>query len=80
MNARELESVLRDNNVSPEAYCLTGGHPEDRYVLSPEPSGKWAVYYSERGERNQERFFDSEDSACRYLLRIILEDSTTRNR
>ena len=77
MNKSELKLKLDKNDVDSDAYCLTGGHPSEKYILSQD-GFKWAVYYSERGKRVEERRFDSEDEACCYILKIILEDLTTR--
>ncbi len=40
---------------------------DDLYVLEIVEGG-WAVYYSERGKRPSEEFFDTEDEACWELL------------
>ncbi len=56
-------SLGRDEN---ETYCLVGG-----------PDG-WHVYYSERGNRNDERVLTSEDAACAELLRRVLNDGAVR--
>ena len=52
-------SIRSDRN---EAYCLTGSE------------GEWHVYYSERGNRNADSVFTSEDAACEELLRRLLSD------
>jgi hypothetical protein len=56
-------SVGSDRN---EAYCLTGS------------DGEWHVYYSERGNRNADQVFASEDAACEELLRRLLSDGAIR--
>jgi len=73
----ELRYLLHTKGVSPETYCLDGGLPAECYVLD-ESYGKWSVYYSERGHRNDEAVFRSEDEACRHLLELLLGDPTTR--
>lgn len=77
MNRTELETTLRARNVSPLAYCLSRGFPNEKYTLD-QAGKKWSVYYSERGQRSGERVFDSEDEACRYLLQLLTNDSTIR--
>jgi hypothetical protein len=77
MNRTELETTLLARNVSPLAYCLSGGLPNEKYTLD-QAGEKWSVYYSERGQRSGERIFDSEDEACRYLLQLLTNDSTIR--
>jgi hypothetical protein len=63
VNREELQQVLEQEGVAPEAYTFTGGHPPETYVLSVSPGG-WTVYYSERGLETGRRDFDTEDAAC----------------
>jgi hypothetical protein len=77
MNRSDLDQLLAQYNVSPLAYCLGGGLPDEQYVLDQSPRG-WSVYYSERGKRTRERFFANEDEACRYLLDVLIRDTSTR--
>jgi hypothetical protein len=64
--------------VRDDAYCLEGGVPSERYVLSVADGG-WIVYYSERGERTDIRAFETEDEACAHLFELLLRDPTTRS-
>ena len=75
MNRAEFETILRKRTVSPLAYCLGGGLPNEKYTLD-QAREKWSVHYSERGQRSGERVFDSE--GCRYLLELLTNDSMTR--
>lgn len=77
MNRDELQSLLRQQRIDPGAYSLTGGSPNEQYVLSREANGRCAVYYSERGTRSGERSFGTEDEACRYLLRLLGGDPSS---
>ena len=77
MNRIELEKALQEKAINPRAYSLGGGLPNEQYVLAEE-EGKWLVYYSERGQRSGLKVFDSEDSACRYFLKELSEDSSTQ--
>lgn len=38
----------------------------------------WSVYYSERGERRNERLFEREEKACRYSLALLGADPSTK--
>jgi hypothetical protein len=78
MTKSELQEQLEAAKVSPYAYSLDGGMWDDRYVLSQEPGGKWSVYYSERGRRNNQRFFSTEHKACEFFLAKLLNDPSTR--
>jgi hypothetical protein len=80
MNRAELKETLDREGVSPAAYCFDCGLPNDVFVLSQEPLGRWSVYYSERGSKFSEKFFDSEDAACRHLLQTLLRFPSTRQR
>ena len=78
MNRQELLLRLKEAKINPNSYSLEGGSTGEEYVLSDEGYGKWAVYYSERGERNDEKIFRSESEACEELYRWIMNDPTTR--
>jgi hypothetical protein len=77
MNRAELEIVLSERRVSPLAYCLGGGLPNEKYTMD-QAGVSWSIYYSERGQKIGERLFGSEDEACRYLLQLLADDPTTR--
>lgn len=79
MDRESLRSILDGEGVDREYYDLQGGLPFEKYCLEPRP-GEWAVYYSERGHRVEEKLFASEDEACRHLLNLLLRDPTTRTR
>ncbi len=49
----------------PEAYCVARAGPI------------WSVYFNERGFRNDERLFDSEEAAMDELIMRLSRDSTT---
>jgi hypothetical protein len=78
MDRETLNRLLRRLRIRANAYSLNGGLPDERYVLSAEKNGIWAVYGSERGERVAERRFTSEATACKYLLFLVLRDPSTR--
>ena len=76
MNIYELECVLLENKVDRSSYSLTGGLPNECYVISNEGSGIWEVYYSEKGIKSSLKIFYSENEACSYLLKILVNDFT----
>jgi hypothetical protein len=71
MNKEQLKKQLVVSGIDPSAYSLSGGLPNEQYVLSQETSGQWAVYYSERGQKTALRLFESEGSACEYFWELI---------
>jgi len=79
MTRFELKLALDGSGISENAYSLDNGMPIERYVLSHEPDGRWATYYSERGHRQTLRRFENESDACEDLLARITRDSTTKS-
>lgn len=77
MNRTELREMLTADGIRPDAYSLDGGLYEDRLCIE-ENYGTWEVYYVERGKRWNQRRFDTEDDACRYLLKLLREDHSAR--
>jgi len=80
MNSNELKSVLEKEKINSQAYSIFGvkGPPEDeQYVLDKEGQ-KWVIYYSQKGERINQKSFEVEDEACRYFLNLLLKDNSTR--
>jgi hypothetical protein len=83
MDRSSLREFLDRQRIDPRSYGLDGaaGLPaadrEERYFLEETSSG-WSVYYLERGLRSGKQLFDSEDEACRHLLDLLLQGSTTR--
>ena len=78
MNTVGLRQMLEAENVDPRAYSLEGGAPIEAYVLEGSSGPRWAVFYSERGLRSGETWFETEDEACVYMLEHLLRDPTTR--
>lgn len=66
MDLRELERRIVQMGIPGDAVSLHGEMKDEAYIL--EQVGRhWAVYYSERGVRTDEKRFDDEAEACRYL-------------
>jgi hypothetical protein len=70
MNLAELERRLASSGVPQDAYCLSGGLPNEAYCIE-KSSGKWQVYYSERGSQTGLKSFDTEDEAWAWLLESL---------
>ena len=82
MNRRELEGTLSAAGIRADAYYLGYAEPNpvldsERLILEQTVDG-WSVWYSERGLRSGEHFFQNEDAACRYVLSALTKDPTTR--
>lgn len=76
MNRSSLRELLASEHVRNDAYSLDGDRDESMCL---EPlAGGWAVYYSERGLRSVERWFETEDEACQFLASRLLADPSNR--
>lgn len=71
MNIKELEQALSNMHVPVEFYSLNGDILPDRIVLLKNYF-KWEVFYfDERGNRDQEKIFSSEEEACDYIFQYF---------
>lgn len=73
MRINELKKYLNRLRLREDAYSLTGGNLSEAYVLSKK-AGYWSVYYSERGQKVDERTFRTEADACECFLNLVSED------
>ena len=72
MNVSELEKELKALGVPSDYYSiLLGGTPNECLCLVKTNSETWQVYYSERGEKNGIREFETEQDACLYMLKKL---------
>ena len=79
MNIAELKRALEQQGLSPARYSLDGSARTDQYVLR-QVYGRWEVFYlDERGNENDNRWFDSESDACAHLLRLLEKERTYRS-
>ncbi len=80
MKTHDLVIELKKNNVSPRAYSIYGQTDlpvDEQYVLN-KSGNNWVLYYSEKGERLEQKIFEVEDEACRYFLNWLLKYPETR--
>lgn len=66
MNKKELQERLSLEKIPTNVYSLNGGLPSEKLCLG-EVTGKWEVYYSERGDRTGLVTFDVETEACEHF-------------
>ena len=73
MNCDELEQIFRRNDVPTRFYTFGGSGGGDCFAL--ERSGdRWDLaYYDDRGSRQKEASFDTEDEGCRALFERMRE-------
>ena len=72
MNSQEMLVRFELLGVPRDAYSV-GANRDESYSLIHE-DGRWKVFYSERGNRNNEAVFVEEDAACRELFERVTRD------
>lgn len=78
MNIKELEQKLKQEVIRPDVYSLYGADYDERLVLSQVGSGKWQIYYCERGLKTGLKKYSNEDEARMAFLALVLGDPLTR--
>ncbi|WP_353949244.1 hypothetical protein ABNN70_06925 [Sporolactobacillus sp. Y61] len=74
MKKNELQQLLTTANIPVDLYKLNGGLPNEAFCLNNNKENNvWEVYYSERGLKSQLKKFNSEDEACDYFYKTMLE-------
>lgn len=68
MNREELRENLQALGINKSLFSLNGDLLPDRVVLYHSYNNWLVFYFDERGNRNDERVFTSEDEACRYIF------------
>jgi hypothetical protein len=72
MNKQELEQDLKTLGVKPDNYTLNGPpYKDSSWVLeavnAKKSIGVWRVFNFERGKIYDEKVFNTEDEACKYI-------------
>jgi hypothetical protein len=75
-----LIALLDAHNVDPISYDLKGSNAGEQYVVDHNTPRGWSVHFAERGDRTNERWFNSEAEAFAEVARRVLADPTTRRR
>lgn len=66
VNRDDLRLAAAREGISDTSYSIDGDRDET-YCLGIAPGG-WSVWFSERGNRNEEAFYETENEACSELL------------
>lgn len=75
MLVNELKDKLDEIGVPQGLYSIMiGGLPNERLCIVKEEM--WQVYYSERGKKAGQKFFETEEEACEYFYRKLKRYST----
>jgi len=67
MNKQNLKEKLDELNINPNFYSLYGELLPDRTVLHDNYNDWEVFYFSERGERQDEKTFFNENDACQFI-------------
>ena len=79
MTRDEFQAWAEQAGIDQGAYRLSSTAEGEVYVLE-RSSGGWAVFYSERGNRNSEKWHPAEAQALDDLKRRLERDPTTRRK
>lgn len=75
MDIKEFESILIDNNISPENVCFNNNVADDVFCVR-ENYGRIEVFYRERGKEFDMQVFQSLSPALEYLLDKMIGKKT----
>jgi hypothetical protein len=80
MNTAELKIELDLLGVKPRYYSLNGELEPDRVILFYN-NIMWEVFYlDERGNRNDQKNFNTENEACLYIYNLFRESKEIENK
>lgn len=80
MDKIELKKKLDLLGVSSHEYSLNGEFVADNIILN-NSYHKWEVFYlDERGGRNDEKVFDSENEACEQIYKLFKESKVIEDK
>lgn len=80
MNIPQLKEALKEAGVDEYFSSLDGEVRDESLVLERPESGGWCVYYSERGQRTGERWFITEEEACKFIFDRLSIDPNAKKR
>jgi hypothetical protein len=78
MKIAELEKVLSERGVQARSYSIEGRTADEEQYRLERSGNLWSVYYYERGNQNDLRYFEKEDEAADFFLNLLMTDPTTR--
>jgi hypothetical protein len=71
MTINKLKEKLYDLEISEKEYSLNGELIFDAINLCKNYSTWEVFYFDEKGNRENEKNFDNEDDACKYVLKLF---------
>lgn len=73
MDKKEFVKIMKKLRVPIELYNIDGkGRKDERFCLTLDGE-KWNVYYSERGCKTTNKYFDTESEALEYMCKELSE-------
>jgi hypothetical protein len=75
VNVIQLKDHLAALGVSDDAWAIDDASVSERYVLVNDDRG-WTIFYAEKGNRNNERLFATEEEACQHFISMLTSDPT----
>lgn len=76
MNTEKLRGILDGFGIGSDIVQF-GGLPNEAFVIEPH-NGGWRIFYSERGIRTGESWFEQESEAVDAFLALLASDSSLR--
>ncbi|XTZ39047.1 hypothetical protein ACQYRI_03080 [Salmonella enterica] len=71
MDKHQLIGILKKNRYSADSYSIDEVKNESLCML--EEHGCWVIFYSEKGQRSDPKYYDNETDACSEFLREYQE-------
>jgi hypothetical protein len=80
MNIAELKIALDKEGVQPIYYSLNGirGDQEDNTDILEKKENRWMYYHYERRGKFNLQYFNTEDEACKFFLKLLTEYPQSR--
>lgn len=72
MKVEEAVSYLESKGVRRACFASNTVAADDAIVLYQESPFRWTVFYTERGSRDDEKVYSSEDQACQDLIDRVI--------
>lgn len=71
MKIADAQEIVESAQVDPTYYSFDGDRHEALCIVSA--GHEWNVFISERGSRYEDRTFQSEDEACVWFLKRLVQ-------
>ena len=75
MNLAELKQKLDEAGVNEDYYSLNEGYgfPPDKMCINYTKRLGWHVFFSEKGDALESKWFKTEDEACNYFYEQMIK-------